>query len=869
MSGSSVGYATLSIIPSATGFGAALSRDIAPGMSAAGASGGASLLGALKKALPVAAVTAAVGGLFAIGNVFSQMDNTIRAGTGATGAALDSLTQSARNVGRQSASSFSDIGTTITGLTQRLGLTGAPLETLTRQFLVAGRITKEALDMGTVTASLSVFNITGEATSTAMDSLFRVSQATGVSMNTLASAVQAGAPVLQQFGFSFSDAAALMGTLDKAGLATSSTLAAMKIGLVNFAKAGKDPQAALKGTIASIEDFTKAGKDADALSLAAKIFGTRGATQFVAAVKSGTLNLNDLMAAAGAGEDTILGAGAAVSTFSGKWERFKNNVLIAVEPIATKVFDAFGTGMQWINDTGLPALQAFGSAFSDKVSPALTAFGGFITGTVIPAVQGFVTEFRNGEGAGGSFRDMLSELHNNYIMPLANFLTGTFIPGVQALVAAFQAGGSDITSSGFAGVMERIGLAARALSDWVVGTGLPALASLSDWITGTGVPALQSFKGWVEDNKATLAAIAATITTLLIPVFVDMGVKAVASGAAQVGAWLSTQATATTSAASQFASHYVVVGGWVASAASAVASGATTVAIWALYAAEAVAGAAKTVASLVVVGAGWIASAATATASGIAMAAAWVVGLGPVAWIIAAVVAIGAALVLAYNKVGWFRDAVDAVWVWIKAAASGLGNWFTVTLPAFFSDTWNKITGFFSRAWDFMKAVFAWTPLGIIVTNWGSIVGFFTEMPGKISSAVSGLWDGLTSSFKAAVNALIRIWNDFHLTLGGGSIMGVDIPSITLDTPNIPYLASGGTLARGGAAVVGERGAELATFPAGTTVHANGSVIRLHPDDIDAIGQATARAAEIQSGATLAGAFRSSGNSRLTQARAY
>jgi len=56
-------------------------------------------------------------------------------------------------------------------------------------------------------------------------------------------------------------------------------------------------------------------------------------------------------------------------------------------------------------------------------------------------------------------------------------------------------------------------------------------------------------------------------------------------------------------------------------------------------------------------------------ASGIKMAAAWVIGLGPVAWVIAAVVAVGAAMVWLYDNVKWFHDGVD----WM---AKGIGNSF-------------------------------------------------------------------------------------------------------------------------------------------------------------------------------------------------
>jgi hypothetical protein len=61
------------------------------------------------------------------------------------------------------------------------------------------------------------------------------------------------------------------------------------------------------------------------------------------------------------------------------------------------------------------------------------------------------------------------------------------------------------------------------------------------------------------------------------------------------------------------------------------------------------------------------------------------------------------------------------------------------------------------------------------------------------------------------VNWLIGKWNNFSLSLGGGSILGVSLPSVTLNTPDIPYLAKGGTAQAGRSYLVGEKGPELWT----------------------------------------------------------
>jgi hypothetical protein len=95
-------------------------------------------------------------------------------------------------------------------------------------------------------------------------------------------------------------------------------------------------------------------------------------------------------------------------------------------------------------------------------------------------------------------------------------------------------------------------------------------------------------------------------------------------------------------------------------------------------------------------GGGMVRLAAQGLWMGVRLAAAWLLGLGPIGWVIAAVIAIGAALVLAYNKVAWFRNGVNAAWDWIKAEGETLLKWFEALpgkLESFFSDLPNRLKG--------------------------------------------------------------------------------------------------------------------------------------------------------------------------------
>ena len=223
--------------------------------------------------------------------------------------------------------------------------------------------------------------------------------------------------------------------------------------------------------------------------------------------------------------------------------------------------------------------------------------------------------------------------------------------------------------------------------------------------------------------------------------------------------------------------------------------------------AGALAGIAATILLVRVGTAAWAAAQGIATAATMVWTGAqWLLNAAfwasPITWIIAGIIALVAVIVLIATKTTWFQTAWNTSWGAIKGAAQGAWRWIKDNWPLILT----ILTGPIGAA--------VW----IIKEHGDSIVGFFRDMPGRISRAASGMWNGITSGFKGAVNGIIRGWNNLSFTVGGGSFMGVGIPSFTLGTPNIPYLAQGGLISRAGAAVVGERGPELLSLPGGAQV---------------------------------------------------
>lgn len=325
-----------------------------------------------KIAVAGAAVAGAVAGAtkaaYDIGATFDDAYDTIRIGTGASGEAFEELQQSMRNVAENSigvGGDLGEIGTTLADLNTRLGVTGEPLEKLTAQFQQLKGMGME-VDINAVTGAFQQFGVEVDQMPGMMDTLFQISQATGREMNDLVGNLSKSGPALQQFGFGLEESAGLLGALDKAGLDSEKTLGSMTKALGEFAKEGKNPQEALWGTIEKIDELTRTGNSMEAIDLANKIFGAKGGAGFVAAVESGQFAYEDFMDSIGASADTIDGLANETADFAERWDQVKLQVMLALEPIATAVFNAM-----------VPALEK-AQAMTGGVTEALKGFADWV-----------------------------------------------------------------------------------------------------------------------------------------------------------------------------------------------------------------------------------------------------------------------------------------------------------------------------------------------------------------------------------------------------------------------------------------------------------------------------------------------------------
>lgn len=264
--------------------------------------------------------------------------------------------------------------------------------------------------------------------------------------------------------------------------------------------------------------------------------------------------------------------------------------------------------------------------------------------------------------------------------------------------------------------------------------------------------------------------------------------------------------------------------------------------------------------------------------------AATTIAMGPLGLVIIVIAALAAGLIYAYKHSETFRNFVNTGFAEVKLSAElmwhALQTAFTAIVTAFvatkdaISTTVGKVVGFFRDlpgnisgafgdgfGWlhDKALAIKDWvgnkvTQIvrffinlpGDIVSGAGdlfghikdkaealrtyirskvdAVVGFFTGIPGRLAGQFTGAFDGIASAFRAAINAAIDVWNNFHIP--GVSVKGITIvPAI--NTPNLAHLAAGGIVTGPTLALLGEGGySEMVTPLDGR--HGMGGVTNIH-----------------------------------------
>lgn len=334
------------------------------GTMAAGAST-AITAGAVAIGASVAAVAALGAGVLVAGNrlyelgaSFDDLSDNLQIKTGLSGAALDDLKGRVEKLGTTNVpSTFGEIGDVAAEVTRSLHLTGPEFDEVTSRLANLQRMGVD-VDVRTLGKAFRGFGVDAKSQAPALNSLYEASTKSGLSIDDLTAAVVKGGPALRQLGIGFGQSAGLIASFEEAGLDGEKGMTALTKATTYFAKENIPAQQGLTDTITKIQQL---GNTPEAADLANKVFGAKGGAAFFEAIKNGTLDLESLKDTLGSTGIDINKVSDDTADWSEKWQILKNNASVALEPLASGLFDAVNEQL----GAGADALIAHKNDFID------------------------------------------------------------------------------------------------------------------------------------------------------------------------------------------------------------------------------------------------------------------------------------------------------------------------------------------------------------------------------------------------------------------------------------------------------------------------------------------------------------------------
>jgi phage-related minor tail protein len=348
-------------------------------------------------ALAAAGITATVKEIaesaYELADAFSDAESTVVLATGATGDALDGLTESMMNAYATSKTGTLDETAAAVGeINTRLAYTGDTLTETTEQFLDFAAVTggNAASSVRSITQLMNQWNVPASQMESVLSKMTYAGQASGISVDSLTSQLTNNKAILDQLGFSLDEATAMFMNFELAG--TNSTTV-----MTGFRKA------LASGDISSLDElyevFDQIASGAMSAAQASDLFGSKAGAAIVNAVNGGVLSLDGMVSALENADGTLATTADAAQTLDQKWSQATNNVSAAFTSALEPTFSSISSGLaSMVNGVGdflneHPAVTKAITAIGIGLGVVVTGMAGvtFATTVAIPAVAAFGT----------------------------------------------------------------------------------------------------------------------------------------------------------------------------------------------------------------------------------------------------------------------------------------------------------------------------------------------------------------------------------------------------------------------------------------------------------------------------------------------
>ena len=357
----------------------------------------------IASALAAAGITATVKeiaeSVYELVDAFSEAESTVVKATGASGEALDGLTNSMMNAYAASKSgSLEDTAGAIGEINTRMALTGDELTDVTGKFLDYANITGTNVvsSVQNVTKIMNKWGVEGSEVESVLDKLAYAGQLSGISVDNLSSTLITGAASFQEMGLSLDNAISMLAQFELYGMSGTTAITAMRTAVKNFSDDGLNAETALQSVINEIANMESA---ADATALAVETFGSRAGVDMANAIRSGAVTVDSLTGSLEAADGTLAKTATTAQTLDQKWTQASNNISSAftkaVEPTISKISSGFadlvnGVG-KFLNEH--PAVTKAITAIGVGLGVVVAGIAGvtFVTTVAIPAITAFGT----------------------------------------------------------------------------------------------------------------------------------------------------------------------------------------------------------------------------------------------------------------------------------------------------------------------------------------------------------------------------------------------------------------------------------------------------------------------------------------------
>jgi phage-related minor tail protein len=335
-------------------------------------------------------------------------------------------------------------------------------------------------------------------------------------------------------------------------------------------------------------------------------------------------------------------------------ETFRRGLEMGItDALNNHVVPAINDAAKWVNVNLVPALQNIGDFIVTEVNPALQKFSAFIQDNKdkIATIAGVIGVI---------------------LLPaLVRLGVGALIAGGQQVTAWLMAQGGAIKAA-----VVYVAQSFLIIGRWVA-MGAAALVSGAQTTYVWALYKLEAIKGAVAYGVQAARVAAA---------WVVMSAAAVVSGIKTAAVWTGTVVGQAVKGAIAFVIQAgKVAAGWVVMSAAAIKSGAKTAAVWTgTVVAQAATGAINFLIHAGKVVGGWLLMSTQSLIHAGRMALAWFIALGPIGWVIAAVLGLVAIIILNWDKISAFTK--DMWEKHVKPIFDNLARFITKDVPKAFEN---------------------------------------------------------------------------------------------------------------------------------------------------------------------------------------